>query len=60
MIYSKDFDNDIINYGTQLSNGNFIICFSKIIKIIIINEEEQLNDNCLILQELKPNNNNFN
>ena len=60
IIYSRNFTDDIINYGTQLSNGNIIICFSKTIKIMRINEKEQLNNNCIIIQELKPNYNNFN
>lgn len=61
MIYSRNFINDIINYGTKLSNGNYIICFSKSIKIMIIDVEKQLNNNnYFIIQELKPNSNNFN
>ena len=61
MIYSNNCFDDTINYGTQLSNGNFIICFPKLIKIISINEEEHLNNKFHLIQNLKPNNNiNFN
>ena len=48
----KDFDNKI-NYATQISNGNIIICFTNCIYIIKLIEDNSVIQNYLIVQKLK-------
>ena len=57
--YIKDFNNKI-NYVTQLSNGNIIICFSNIIYIIKLIEENSIIKQYSIIKKLKSKNENFN
>ena len=53
--------NGKINYATQLSNGNLIICFTNFINIIkIIQEDKALFNRYLNIQELKLKNDSFN
>jgi len=55
----KDFDNKI-NYATQISNGNIIICLTNCIYIIKLIEENSVIQNYLIVQKLKTKSENIN
>ena len=55
----KDFDNKI-NYATQISNGNIIICFTNCIYIIKLIEDNSVIQNYLIVQKLKTKSGNIN
>ena len=55
----RDFDNKI-NYATQISNGNIIICFTNCIYIIKLIEDNSIIQNYLIVQKLKTKSGNIN
>ena len=53
--YIKDFNNKI-NYVTQISNGNIVVCFINIIYIIKFIEENFIIKQYTIIQKLKSKN----